>query len=70
MTDAWAVIVVAVLSLIGTATGSWAGVRAANKLVNYRIDQLEHKVDKHNRLVERMYNVEGRIGALERNGSE
>ena len=55
MSDA---VLVAVLSLIGTLAGSLIGVRQANKLVNYRIDQLEEKVDKHNTLVERMVIVE------------
>lgn len=49
---------IAILSLLGTMFGSWMGVRQANKLVNFRIDQLEHKVDKHNHLVERMVVVE------------
>lgn len=31
----------------------------------YRIDQLEKKQDKHNTLIERMYNVEDRIHVLE-----
>jgi hypothetical protein len=30
----------------------------SSKLVNYRIEQLEKKVDKHNGLVERMYGLE------------
>lgn len=51
MTEA---IVVAVLSLVGTLFGSIAGILTANKLSNYRIEQLEKKVEKHNKLVERM----------------
>ena len=51
-------IIVAILSLIGTLSGSYMGVRQSNKLVNYRIDQLEEKVTKHNNLVERMVVVE------------
>lgn len=51
MTEA---IVVAVLSLVGTLFGSIAGILTANKLSNYRIEQLERKVEKHNKLVERM----------------
>ena len=51
-------ILVALLSLVGTLAGSWAGVRQSNKLVNYRIDQLEEKVDKHNHLVDRMTGAE------------
>jgi len=47
-------VLVAVISFGGTTFGSILGVMAANKLTNYRIEQLEKKVDKHNRLVERM----------------
>ena len=31
---------------------------AANKLTNYRIAELERKVDKHNTIIERTYIVE------------
>ena len=51
-------IVVAILSLIGTAFGSLIGIIAANRLTNYRIEQLEEKVKKHNNLGERMIKVE------------
>ena len=51
-------IVVALLSLVGTLGGSFLGVLASNKLINYRIQQLEKKVEKHNNLVERMVLVE------------
>jgi hypothetical protein len=54
-------IVVAVLALFGTLGGSWMGVRQANKLVEFRLLQLEGKVDKHNHLVERMVAVEGSV---------
>ncbi|MBR6872886.1 MAG: hypothetical protein IKN17_05195 [Ruminococcus sp.] len=47
-------IIIAVLSLIGTFIGSYSGIR----LMSYRIEQLEKKVEKHNNLVERMYRVE------------
>ena len=53
-------IIVAVLSLLGTAAGSITGVLAANRLTNYRIEQLEKKVETHNNLVERMVQVEDR----------
>ena len=55
-------IVVAVLALLGTLGGSWMGVRQANKLVEFRLLQLEKKVDKHNHLVERMVAVERDTG--------
>lgn len=41
-------IIVAVLSLIGTCIGSIAGIMTAQKMTNYRIDQLEKKVDRMN----------------------
>lgn len=47
-------IMVALLSLAGTAIGSVAGIMAANKLTLYRIEELEHKVDKHNTVMERV----------------
>ncbi len=52
-------IVVGILSFAGTCIGSIAGIAATNRLTNYRIDQLEKKVDKHNNLIERMVKVEG-----------
>lgn len=49
-------LIVAVLSLLGTAIGSFSGIR----LITYRIEQLEKKVEKHNNLVERTYELEGK----------
>lgn len=40
-------ITVAVLSLIGTIVGSVSGVLVSNKLITYRIEQLEQKIDKY-----------------------
>lgn len=51
-------IIVAVLSLIGTLIGSLGGILTANKLTNYRIEQLEIKVEKHNNVIERVYALE------------
>lgn len=58
-------IVVAVLSLIGTAVGSLAGILTANKLMMYRIEQLEKKVEKHNNLIERTFKVEEGVALLD-----
>ena len=51
-------IIVSILSLIGTLLGSLCGVMTANKLTNYRIQQLEKKVEKHNHVIERVYQLE------------
>lgn len=53
-------IIVALLSLAGTAIGSIGGILASNKLVNFRLKKLEDKVQAHNNLIERMYKVEER----------
>lgn len=60
-----AAVIVAVLSLIGTLYGSRAGVKEANKLVNYRLDQLSQRVDKHNNVVERTYHLEQEISVAQ-----
>ncbi len=49
---------VAILSLIGTLGGTFGGILTANKLTNYRIAQLEQKVEKHNKVIERVYQLE------------
>ena len=51
-------VIVAVLALIGTLGGTFGGILTANKLTNYRIEQLEKKVEKHNLVVERVYILE------------
>ena len=40
-------VLIALCSLVGTIIGSGGGILVANKLVNYRLDQLEKKVDKY-----------------------
>ena len=51
-------LMIAGISLVGTLIGSGTGILVANKLTNYRIEQLEKKVEKHNNLCERMIIVE------------
>ena len=40
-------VLTALLALIGTIVGSGSGILISNKLVNYRIEQLEKKLDKY-----------------------
>lgn len=51
-------VIVALLALIGTLGGSFAGILTSNKLITYRIEQLEQKVEKHNKVIDRVYNLE------------
>lgn len=54
-------LLVALISLVGTALGTLGGILAANRLTNYRIEQLEKKVQAHNNIVERTYKLEGQM---------
>lgn len=69
-------IIITIISCAFTLAGVIITVIAGNKetskhvqehteLTLYRIEQLEKKQDKHNTLIERMYNVEDRVGLIE-----
>lgn len=58
-------IIVALLGFAGTLLGSLLGVLAAQKLTQYRLSQLEEKVNKHNNLIERTFKLEGRMDNAE-----
>ena len=58
-------IIVALLGFAGTLLGSLFGVLAAQKLTQYRLSQLEDKVNKHNNLIERTFKLEGRMDEAE-----
>ena len=56
----WSNVLVAALSLVGTLVGSYSGM----KLMSYRIEQLEKKVEKHNNFAGRMPVVEEQIKVI------
>lgn len=47
-------IIIGILSLLGTFIGTVTGIITSNKLISYRIDQLEKKVEKHNSAIEKL----------------
>ena len=53
-------ITVALIGLAGSGIGSLAGIVVSNKLTQYRLEQLEQKVQAHNNLIERTYHLEER----------
>ena len=57
-------IIIAVLGLIGTLLGSYLAGRKNTALVAYRLDQLEIKVDKHNHIIERTYEIERKMSVM------
>ena len=50
--------IVSLISILASAVGTFAGIMINSKLVSYRLEQLEKKVEKHNDLVERVYHLE------------
>lgn len=57
-------IVSALLALLGTMFGTFGGIITSGKLTNYRIEQLEKKVDRHNNFAMRIPIIEERIDAM------
>ena len=45
---------VALLSFLGTLAGTVGGIITSAKLMNYRLRELEKKVDKHNNFAQRI----------------
>lgn len=55
-------------ALINAVSVILSGLIAAivsNKLMAYRIEQLEKKVDKHNSVIDRTYHLEAQVEVLE-----
>ena len=53
-------IIVALIGLAGSAAGSLGGVLVSSRLTQYRLEELEKKVQAHNSLIERTYRLEER----------
>ena len=53
-------IIIAVCGCLGSIIGSFGGFR----LISYRVEQLEKKVDKHNNFAERLPVVEEQIKVI------
>lgn len=58
-------IIVAVITVIGVIISNYFSNNSTRKLILYRIDQLEHKVNKHNNLIDRVYKLENRENIIE-----
>ena len=58
-------IIVAVITVIGVIISNYVSNNSTRKLILYRIDQLEHKVNKHNNLIDRVYKLEDRENIIE-----
>lgn len=58
-------VITAALSLVGTLVGTLGGIALSSNLTNYRIEQLEKKVEKHNNLITRTYKLEPEFAVMD-----
>lgn len=58
-------IIIAGISLVGTLAGSLSGILVSAKLTNYRIQQLENKVEKHNNFAEKIPVIQEQIKVMD-----
>lgn len=54
-------IIVAAISLLGSLAGSYFANSKTIALLSYRLEQLERKVEKHNSVVERTFQLENNV---------
>ena len=54
-------LITGLLSVLGSLLGTLGGILAGTKLINYRLKQLEDRVQAHNGLIERTYKLEGQM---------
>lgn len=52
--------ITAILSLVGTLCGSLGGILASSKMTNYRLSQLEKRMEEMGDLIRRVYHLEQR----------
>ena len=62
MSDA---VLAALIGLAGSGIGSVLGILVSSKLTQYRLEQLEKKVEVHNQVIDRVYKLEERTEVQE-----
>lgn len=58
-------IITALISIIPTIVVAVFSIVSNNQVIKVRIDELEKKVEKHNRLIDRMYKAEADIKLIQ-----
>ena len=59
-------IIVAIISFFGTLIGTAGGIIASGKLTEYRLEQLEKKVDMHTKLNSKIPVIEEKLSGIDR----
>ena len=57
----WGTVAAALITAIGALLGTYLSNRKSMALMEYRLKELEKKVDKHNQVVERTFKLEGQM---------
>ncbi|AZF92007.1 hypothetical protein CHPC1148_0020 [Streptococcus phage CHPC1148] len=47
-----------IFSLVASLVGTFGGIITSTKLINYQINELKKRVDKHNNVIERTFKLE------------
>ena len=55
----------ALISAVAVIISGLISAVVSNKLMKYRIEQLEKKVDKHNSVIDRTYHLEAEVEVIE-----
>jgi hypothetical protein len=58
-------VIVALIAFGGTLVGTFGGIITSSRLIEYRLKQLEKKVNEHNKLVDRTYRLEKTCSVLD-----
>ena len=61
----WGSIVPALITGLLSLAGVYFANRKSSALIEYRLKELEKKVDQHNKVVERTFQLEGRMNEAE-----
>ena len=65
MSEAWIGLIASIITGLLSLIGVYIANRKNQHLVEYRLGELEKKVDKHNTLIERTYKLEERMSVAE-----
>ena len=65
MNEIWVPIISAVITGLLSLAGVYLANRKSSALIAYRLEELEKKVDKHNKVVERTFVLEGDVRELQ-----
>ena len=58
-------IIVAIITFVGSLIGNYVSNNKNQALISYRLEQLEKKVELHNKVIERTYYLEQETSSLE-----